>query len=64
MDEFFKEYWEKNDKLIDYFLIDYALNFAWENNLSGFQEFTQKNFGKYNPNLFALEPLLNKKYKN
>ena len=58
MDNFFRIYWKYNDKLIDYFLIDYALNYAWNNNLGGFK-FSKKNI---NPDLFKLQGILNEKY--
>lgn len=61
MNNFFVDYWKRNEKLQDYFLIDYALNYAWENNLSDFQECSKRNkFAQ--PNLFRLEPFLNKPY--
>ena len=62
MDDFFKLYWEKNNILVDYFLIDYALEYAWMKNLSCFKYYTQQSIGKNNSNLFELYPLLNKKY--
>ena len=58
MDNFFRIYWKYNDKLIDYFLIDYALNYAWNNNLGGFN-FSKKNI---NPDLFKLQGILKEKY--
>nr|WP_057750912.1 capsular polysaccharide synthesis protein [Limosilactobacillus frumenti] len=62
MDNFFKRYWSRNDYLIDYFLIDYALFFAWKNNLSNFYSFTSKTKKLNNPNLFELSKLLNKPF--
>ena len=58
MDNFFKVYWKYNDQLIDYFLVDYALNYAWENNIDGFR-FSKKDI---NPNLFNMQKILNRKY--
>ena len=62
MNNFFLEYWKKNDQLIDYFLIDYALDYAWKKNIGTFRDFCNDNIGKYNKNLFELEPMLNKKF--
>lgn len=59
MNNFFELYWKNNNELIDYFLIDYALWFAWKNNISDFKQYTQKYKGKNNPNLFELQKLLN-----
>lgn len=62
MDIFFRRYWENNDKLIDYFLIDYALDFAWKHDISDFRKFTERHIHKDNPDLFTLAPLLNRKF--
>lgn len=62
MDNFFRIYWSNNQYLIDYFLIDYALFFAWEKNLSYFHDFTVNNKGKDNPNLFELAKYLNQPF--
>ena len=62
MDKFFEIYWTNTDELLDYFLIDYALNYAWEKNIGGFKSFTQKNIHKDNPNLFNLQNKLNERF--
>lgn len=61
MDNFFQEYWKYNDKLIDYFLIDYALNYAWNQNLSKFRVVSQK-YNMANPKIFELQGILNNKF--
>ena len=60
MDTFFRAYWKYNDDLIDYFLIDYCLNYAWNKNLSNFKLIKNST----NPHLFDLQSNLNKKYNN
>ncbi|NHL85289.1 capsular polysaccharide synthesis protein [Lactobacillus helveticus] len=62
MNVFFKEYWKYNDKLVDYFLIDYALNYALSQNMSNFSKIT-KRYSKFEPNLFSLQKCLNKKFE-
>lgn len=62
MNSFFEIYWNNMDKLIDYFLIDYALNYAWNKNIGGFKSFTKKNTRIDNPNLFGLQSKLNEKF--
>lgn len=62
MNSFFKLYWEHNHKLLDYFLIDYALYFAYVNNLSGFKDYSNKTACKNNPCLYYLCPILNHKF--
>lgn len=62
MNGFFKEYWKYNDKLVDYFLIDYALNYALSQNMSNFSEIT-KIYSKFEPNLFLLQKYLNEKFE-
>lgn len=61
MNHFFLEYWKRNDYLIDYYLIDYALYYAWMKNMSCFKEICKENKG-LQPNLFDLEALLGEKY--
>lgn len=60
IDTFFRTYWKYNDDLIDYFLIDYCLNYAWNKNLSNFKLIKNNT----NPHLFDLQSKLNKKYNN
>lgn len=61
MNNFFIKYWKLNDYLIDYYLIDYALHYAWEKNLSSFKEICRENHG-LQPQLFHLEQRLGDKY--
>lgn len=61
MDNFFLEYWKQNDYLIDYYLIDYALHYAWQKNLSAFRDICKKNSGKQ-PRLFDLQSKLGEDY--
>lgn len=61
MDNFFQEYWKYNDSLIDYFLIDYALNYAWNKNLSKFR-IVSKKYNMINPKMFELQGILNNKF--
>ena len=62
MNVFFKEYWKYNDKIVDYFLIDYALNYALSQNMSNFSKIT-KRYSKFEPNLFSLQNCLNEKFE-
>ena len=62
MNAFFEYYWKENNLLLDYFLIDYALAYAWDKNIDNFKKYSQEVKGINNPNLFELYPLLNKKY--
>lgn len=61
MNNFYMEYWKKNDYLIDYFLLDYALYYAWGKNLSFFKEISQENQG-LQPCLFDLEQKLGERF--
>lgn len=61
MNNFFMKYWKQNNYLIDYFLVDYALHYAWEKDLSSFKEICQENNG-LQPHLFDLEQKLGDKY--
>lgn len=63
MNKFFYEYWKNNDELIDYFLIDYALDYAWNKNLSNFKNITRKNINS-DPDLYNLEPIINEDFNN
>lgn len=58
MNNFFLNYWKKNNDLIDYFMIDYALNYAWENNIGNFKYWCSKAIGR-NKNMFKLQNYLN-----
>lgn len=61
MDAFFCEYWETYDYLIDYFLIDYGLDFAWRRSIGNFNELSRINQGK-NPNMFKLQNIINDEF--
>ena len=63
MDTFFSLYWARRDYLIDYFLIDYATDFAWRNNIGGFADDCTLAVGR-NPGFFALRPILNRPYSD
>lgn len=62
MNDFFESYWENNDHLIQYFLIDYGLEYAYKNNIGGFMDYVDNKALNNNPNLFELAPLLNDRY--
>lgn len=62
MDNFFRKYWKENAYLIDYFLIDYALNYAYEKNIGNFKNYVDTTAKKNNPQLFELSKLVNKPY--
>lgn len=61
MDRLYQCYWEEYDDLVDYFLIDYALDYAWNKNLSRFKSLEGK-YKNIDPNLFDMQKLLNSKY--
>lgn len=58
---FYENYFKHNDSVVDYFMTDYALNYAWKKNISKFKQYTEKN-NNNNPNLYALMKLINKKF--
>lgn len=62
MYDFFLEYWKQREELIDYFLIDYALQFAYENNIGGFKDYADNVAILNNPNLFELMRIRNQTY--
>ena len=62
MDTFFNLYWSQNDTLIDYFLIDYALDHAFSRNIGSLRTWCLATAHKYNPSLFDLAPLLPKPF--
>lgn len=64
MYDFFLEYWKKENELIDYFLIDYALNYAYKQNIGGFQTYVDNVAKKNNPNLFKLMEIRNEKFRD
>lgn len=63
MNNFFELYWRFHNKQVDYFLIDYALNYAWKKNIGNFKNYTSYYEGKKNPNLFVLQGILNEKFQ-
>lgn len=62
MYDFFLEYWKQREELIDYFLVDYALQFAYENNIGGFKDYADNVAILNNPNLFELMRIRNQTY--
>lgn len=62
MSAFYNDYWNKNDGLVDYFIIDYALKYAWQRNWGNFKEYTETHRSKKNSHIFDLVNKLNHKY--
>lgn len=62
MNSFFLCYWKTNSELIDYFLIDYALRYAYEHRIGSLWNWVRTQNGKDDPKLFDLAPLLAKEY--
>ena len=60
VNEFFREYWRKEELLIDYFLIDYVINIAYENIKDIKEEIDNNEYN--NENIFKLNTILDKKY--
>ena len=58
MDRFFALYWERNNSLADYFLIDYALDYAYRNGIGSLRTWCEGEQGKDNPKLFDLAPVI------
>lgn len=61
VDSFFSRYWERHDRLIDYFLIDYAVTWSYNNNIGGFAEDCGA-IQDRQPKLFALRQHLNQPF--
>ncbi|OEG12199.1 hypothetical protein BCR21_05885 [Enterococcus ureasiticus] len=61
MCDFFLKYWNNEEKLIDYFLIDYGLEIAYLENIGGLRFFVENRIPS-NPNLFELAPYLGQVY--
>ena len=59
---FFLEYWKQCDELIDYFLIDYALDYAYKHNIGTFRDYVDHVAPSNNPNLFKLMDIRNKSF--
>lgn len=61
MDRFYQCYWNYYDELSDYFLIDYALDYSWDKDLSEFSSLDIK-YQNDNPQLFNMQSVLNEKF--
>lgn len=60
VDRIFMRYWEKEDVLIDYFLIDYAIDLAYKYNATVKEQIDS--ITENNPQIYDLLPLLPQKY--
>lgn len=61
MDYFFAAYWADSNQMLDYFLIDYGLCYAWSSNIGGFREAALSSAG-LQPHLFDLQPLVSEQF--
>lgn len=61
MDRLYEVYWRDHEKLLDYFLIDYGLDYAWKKDLSSFKSL-EESYKQNNPHLFDLQGMLNQPY--
>lgn len=65
MDLFFKVYWKYHSSLIDYFLIDYALNYAYYYNIGEFRTYCNNNVClRCKPDIYNMQKYLNKPYNS
>lgn len=62
MDNFFASFWKENDESVDYFMTDYALDYAYVNNIGNFKDYIELNRGKVDPNFVELQLYLNRKF--
>lgn len=62
MDTFFLQYWKDNDTLIDYFLIDYVLRYAYDHRIGSLRAWADTQAGKDDPQLFGLEGIVSKMF--
>lgn len=58
--DFFVKYWKENDKLIDYYLIDYVIKLAYNNLEFVKNQIDQNEYN--NSNIFKLESIINESY--
>lgn len=61
LSSFFNIYWKKYNDLLDYFIIDYALRYAWDNNIGNFKTEVSK-YVDFEPHLYQLANCLNDIY--
>lgn len=64
MDEFFKIYWNENNYLINYFLIDYALKYSYDMKIGSLYKYVDDKAMYNNPELFNLTSYLNHRFEN
>ncbi len=62
MNQFFLDYWKNNDQLIDYFLIDYALEYAYDHEIGSLRSWCENERGQDNPALFELAPIVSEPF--
>lgn len=61
MDRLYQVYWQDHEEIVDYFFIDYGLDYAWEKDLSSFKSL-EESYRQNNPHLFDLQGVLNDTY--
>ena len=60
MDLFFQYYWKNNDISIDYFMMDYAIYYAYIHNIGNLKYCID--YDDYQPNMFKLMNLMNQRF--
>lgn len=61
MDRLYQVYWQDHEEIVDYFFIDYSLDYAWKKDLSSFKSL-EESYRQNNPHLFDLQGILNDTY--
>ena len=62
MNEFFNIYWEHHEKVIDYFLLDVALTYAYNRNIGNFRNYCNYCVAKNNIHINDLIGMLNRPF--
>lgn len=62
MDSFFANFWKENNESVDYFMTDYALEYAYQNNIGNFKNYIDSNSGKIDPKFVELQLYLNDQF--